>query len=96
MLPKGRAMAFCAKGFEDVHGYRMSENILSSSVDCLEDGILVTKLKKRGNVVFSHSIHVNSTIPSTTATSADRWRKALKIEGYRSNKILHQNSQSSE
>lgn len=82
MLPKGRGMAFRAQDFLDVNGYKMSEDedIRSSPVDCLEDGILVTKLRKRGNIVFSHETHVNSTVPSTTATSLNRWRLALKIE----------------
>lgn len=82
MLPKGRGMAFRAQDFYDVNGYRMNpdEDIQTSRVDCLEDGIIVTKLRKRGKVAFCHDTHVNSTVPSTTATSLERWRLAVKIE----------------
>ncbi|MFT4867614.1 MAG: hypothetical protein ACI9LV_000215 [Candidatus Nanohaloarchaea archaeon] len=82
MLPKGRGMAFTAQDFRDFHGYRMEENedIKASPVDCLEDGILVTKLQEKGKVAFSYETHVNSTVPSTTATSLSRMRLAVKIE----------------
>lgn len=82
MLPKGRGMAFKAQDFYDFHGYRMKpgEEIKDSTIDCLEDGILVSKLKDEGKVAFSHKTHVKSTVPSTTATSMDRWKKGLKIE----------------
>ncbi|MCJ7429313.1 MAG: glycosyltransferase [Candidatus Nanohaloarchaeota archaeon QJJ-5] len=81
-LPKGRGMAFRAQDFYDVDGYRMheDENIQNSKVDCLEDGIIVSKLRDRGKVAFSHDTYVNSTVPSTTATSLERWRLAVKIE----------------
>jgi len=82
MLPKGRGMAFRAQDFYDVDGYRMrpDEDIQESPVDCLEDGIIVSKLCDRGKVAFSHDTHVNSTVPSTTATSLERWRLAVTIE----------------
>ena len=82
MLPKGRGMAFMAKDFYEFHGYRMEpgEEIKESNIDCLEDGILVSKLQKEGKVAFSHNTHVRSTVPSTTATSMDRWKKGLRIE----------------
>lgn len=81
-LPKGRAMAFRACDFRDVNGYRMDadEDIASSYIDCLEDGILVTKLQEEGKIAFSMDTCVYSTVPSTTATSVDRWKKALVIE----------------
>lgn len=81
-LPKGRGMAFTATDFEAVDGYRMKpdEDIRSSQIDCLEDGILVSKLQKRGEVAFSHETCVYSTVPSTSATSPSRWWKAAQIE----------------
>ena len=81
-LPKGRAMAFRAHDFYAVDGYRMEseEDIHKSDIDCLEDGILVSKLRERGRVKFSHDTCVYSTVPSTTATSPERWKKAAKIE----------------
>lgn len=81
-LPKGRGMAFRAQDFQDVNGYRMeaNEDIQASPVDCLEDGILVSKLQEHGKVAFSHDTHVNSTVPSSTATSLERWRLTLTIE----------------
>lgn len=81
-LPKGRGMAFRAQDFYDVDGYRMhkDEDIQDSAVDCLEDGIIVSKLQKIGTVAFSHDTYVNSTVPSTTATSLKRWRLAVTIE----------------
>lgn len=82
MLPKGRGMAFTVQDFQDFNGYRMKpgEKIKESNIDCLEDGILVSKLQKEGKVAFSHKTHVRSTVPSTTATSMDRWKKGLQIE----------------
>lgn len=82
MLPKGRGMAFRAADFHAVDGYRMhpEEDIRSSQIDCLEDGILVSKLQKRGKVGFSHETCVYSTVPSTSAISPDRWWMALRIE----------------
>jgi cellulose synthase/poly-beta-1,6-N-acetylglucosamine synthase-like glycosyltransferase len=81
-LPKGRGMAFTATDFEAVDGYRMKpeEDIRASQIDCLEDGILVSKLQKRGEVAFSHETCVYSTVPSTSATSPTRWWKAAQIE----------------
>jgi hypothetical protein len=75
-------MAFRAADFEAVDGYRMApdEDIQGSEIDCLEDGILVSKLRQRGSVAFSHETRVYSTVPSTSATSPDRWWKAAKIE----------------
>ncbi|MEF8780182.1 MAG: glycosyltransferase [Haloferacaceae archaeon] len=82
MLPKGRGMAFRARDFRAVGGYRMApgEEIQSSEIDCLEDGILVSKLREHGEIGFSHETCVYSTVPSTSATSPDRWYKALEIE----------------
>lgn len=82
MLPKGRGMAFRATDFRAVDGYRMDpeEDIRSSGVDCFEDGILVSKLRDRGSVAFSHDTCVYSTVPSTSATSPGRWWTAVKIE----------------
>lgn len=82
MLPKGRGMAFKVSDFQEYYGYKMEEDedIQASEVDCLEDGILVSKLQKHGRIAFCHETHVNSTVPSTTATSLDRWKKAIKIE----------------
>lgn len=82
MLPKGRGMAFRARDFRAVGGYRMApgEDIQSSEIDCLEDGILVSKLREHGEIGFSHETCVYSTVPSTSATSPDRWYKALEIE----------------
>jgi glycosyltransferase involved in cell wall biosynthesis len=81
-LPKGRGMAFRASDFDAVDGYRMDaeEDIRASEVDCLEDGILVSKLQERGKVAFSHDTCVYSTVPSTSATSPRRWWMAAKIE----------------
>lgn len=81
-LPKGRGMAFRAGDFYAVDGYRMDaeEDIQASEIDCLEDGILVSKLQARGNVAFSHDTCVYSTVPSTSATSPRRWWIAAKIE----------------
>lgn len=81
-LPKGRGMAFRADDFYAVDGYRMEpdEDIRNSEVDCLEDGILVSKLQERGEVAFSHRTCVYSTVPSTSATSPRRWWVAAKIE----------------
>ncbi|MFP4626392.1 MAG: glycosyltransferase [Natronomonas sp.] len=82
MLPKGRGMAFRASDFYAVDGYRMepSEDIKSSKIDCLEDGILVSKLQKQGAVGFSHDTYVYSTVPSTSALSPNRWWLAARIE----------------
>lgn len=82
MLPKGRGMAFRSCDFAAVDGYRMDpgEDIQSSQVDCLEDGILVSKLRERGTIGFSHDTCVYSTVPSTSATSPRRWWMAFKIE----------------
>lgn len=81
-LPKGRGMAFKADDFYAVDGYRMEpgEDIRSSEIDCLEDGILVSKLQERGEAAFSHETCVYSTVPSTSATSPRRWWVAAKIE----------------
>lgn len=81
-LPKGRGMAFRAAEFDSVDGYRMEteEDIRTSDIDCLEDGILVSKLRQRGAVAFSHETCVYSTVPSTSATSPRRWWLAAKIE----------------
>ncbi|MFQ3284081.1 glycosyltransferase [Natronomonas sp.] len=81
-LPKGRGMAFRADDFYAVNGYRMEpdEDLRSSEIDCLEDGILVSKLQERGDVAFSHQTCVYSTVPSTSATSPRRWWVAAKIE----------------
>lgn len=81
-LPKGRGMAFRASDFYAVDGYRMDseEDIRASQVDCLEDGILVSKLQDHGEVAFSHDTCVYSTVPSTSATSPRRWWMAAKIE----------------
>jgi len=81
-LPKGRGMAFRAADFYAVDGYRMEpdEDIRSSEIDCLEDGILVSKLQERGEAAFSHETCVYSTVPSTSATSPRRWWLAAKIE----------------
>ena len=81
-LPKGRAMAFKPEDFYKVNGYKMKEDedIKKSEIDCLEDSILVSKLKKEGKIAFSEETHVKSTLPSTTATSIDRWKKGVKIE----------------
>lgn len=82
MLPKGRGMAFRATDFYAVDGYRMDseEDIQSSQINCLEDGILVSKLQKQGAVAFSHDTCVYSTVPSTSAISPRRWWIAVKIE----------------
>lgn len=81
-LPKGRGMAFRARDFRAVDGYRLDadEDVASSPIDCLEDGILVAKLCRRGAVAFSHDTCVYSSVPSTTATSPSRWLVALHIE----------------
>ena len=81
-LPKGRGMAFRASDFYAVEGYRMEseEDIQASEIDCLEDGILVSKLQERGGVAFCHDTCVYSTVPSTSATSPRRWWIAAKIE----------------
>ena len=81
-LPKGRGMAFKADDFYAVDGYRMEseEDIRASEIDCLEDGILVSKLQERGDVAFCHDTCVYSTVPSTSATSPRRWWMAAKIE----------------
>jgi|GEM_PF-1789790 glycosyltransferase involved in cell wall biosynthesis len=81
-LPKGRGMAFRATDFYAVDGYRMEseEDIQASQIDCLEDGILVSKLQEHGEVAFSHDTCVYSTVPSTSATSPRRWWMAAKIE----------------
>jgi glycosyltransferase involved in cell wall biosynthesis len=81
-LPKGRGMAFRADDFHAVDGYRMAseEDIRASEIDCLEDGILVSKLQERGEVAFCHDTCVYSTVPSTSATSPRRWWIAAKIE----------------
>jgi len=81
-LPKGRGMAFRATDFFEVDGYRMSpeEDIEDAYLDCMEDGVISAKLADIGDVVFCEDTTVYSTIPSTTATSLDRWKKAALIE----------------
>lgn len=81
-LPKGRGMAFRAQDFFEVDGYRMTpdEDIEDAYLDCMEDGVITAKLADIGNVVFSDNTTVYSTIPSTTASSLDRWKKAALIE----------------
>lgn len=81
-LPKGRGMAFRAKDFLEVDGYRISpdEELENAYIDCLEDGIITTKLNERGDIVFCEDTTVYSSLPSTTATSLERWKKAVVLE----------------
>lgn len=81
-LPKGRGMAFKPEDFYAVNGYKIKpdERIQFSDIDCLEDGILVSKLQEYGEVAFCRDTCVYSTVPSTTATSPDRYLQAAKIE----------------